>query len=244
MTMFDSRNSVRIHAVLSTDRPKVSYLVVFAFSSLMLQRLPVDATDPPDPFNGKSFSAWTTIDGKPVPEGWEIVDGILHLKKDEKRTGHIVTANEYGDFTLSFDWKISPGGNSGLKYRVRSYGERVIGCEYQIYDDSGAKQVQPRNSAGALYDLYEPSSDKKLKPAGEWNQAKIVVRGNRIEHWLNGQQIVTATIGDSEWQKRLSESKFSECPDFSQQPKGKLMLTDHGSEVWYRNFVFEQQSSK
>ncbi len=232
--------------MLSTVRPSVAYVSVFVLGvfSLTLQCLLIEAADPPNPFDGKSFSNWTTIDGRPVPEGWEIVDGILHLKKDEKRTGHIVTASEYGDFTLSFDWKIAPGGNSGLKYRVRSYGERVIGCEYQIYDDSGAKPVQPRNSAGSLYDLYEPNTDKKLEPAGEWNHAKIVVQGNRIEHWLNGQRIVTATVGDSEWQKRLSESKFSECPEFSAHPKGKLMLTDHGSEVWYRKFVFEQQSSK
>ena len=211
----------------------------------MLWRMPVEAADPPDPFDGKSLAAWTTIDGKPAHEGWEVLDGMIHLKKDGKGSGHIVTANEYGDFSLSFDWKIALGGNSGLKYRVRSYGERVLGLEYQIYDD-GKQQVPPRNSAGALYDLYEPSSAKQLKPVGEWNQAKISVQGNRIEHWLNGQRIVTATVGDSEWQKRISESKFSEYAEFSQQPTGKLMLTDHGSEVWYRNFLFEQkqQSSK
>ena len=166
---------------------------------------------------------------------------MIHLKKEGKGSGHILTANEFGDFTLAFEWKIATGGNSGLKYRVRSYGNKLLGCEYQIYDDEGKKKMQPRNSAGSLYDLYEPNSAKQLKPAGEWNQAKIVVRGNRIEHWLNGLQVVTATIGDAEWQKRISESKFSEYAEFSQQPRGKLMLTDHGSEVWYRNFAFEPQ---
>ena len=212
-------------------------LVLAALSAAMQIRTVLAA----DPFDGKSLSAWTTIDGKPVTAGWEVLDGMIHLKKDGKGSGHILTANEFGDFTLAFEWKIAKGGNSGLKYRVRSYGNKVLGCEYQVYDDEGPKKMQPRNSAGSLYDLYEPNSAKQLKRAGEWNQAKIVVRGNRIEHWLNGQQVVTAMVGDAEWKKRVSESKFSEYAEFSQQPRGKLMLTDHGSEVWYRNFVFEPQ---
>ena len=92
---------------------------------------------------------------------------------------------------------------------------------------------------GSLYDLYEPQSDKQLNPAGEWNHAKIVVQGKRVEHWLNGKQIVAATIGDEEWKKRVEASKFNDVPEFGLNTSGKLMLTDHGSEVWYRNFVFE-----
>ena len=220
---------------IRTTVPYVATLFIGALSSTLSSFSVVAA----DPFDGKSLSAWTTIDGKPVTAGWEVVDGMIHLKKDGKGSGHILTAKEFGDFTLAFEWKIAKGGNSGLKYRVRSYGNKLLGCEYQVYDDEGKKKMQPRNSAGSLYDLYEPNSAKQLKPAGEWNQAKIVVRGNRIEHWLNGLQVVTATVGDAEWQKRISESKFSEYAEFSQQPRGKLMLTDHGSEVWYRNFAFE-----
>ncbi len=229
-------------------RPTVSFcwrrtaffvaLLVMDFVSTTLGGA-VQANDPPNPFDGKSLAAWTNIDGKPPGEGWEVIDGMIHLKKEGKGSGHIITVNEFGDFTFAFEWKIAPGGNSGVKYRVRSYGNKVLGCEYQIYDDEGKKKMLPRNSAGALYDLYEPNSSKQLKPAGEWNLAKIVVRDNRIEHWLNGQQVVAATVGDSEWKKRISESKFSEYEDFSQKPRGKLMLTDHGSEVWYRNFSFE-----
>jgi hypothetical protein len=77
------------------------------------------------------------------------------------------------------------------------------------------------------------------RPAGEYNEARIVVQGNRIEHWLNGQRVVNATVGDEEWQRRIAASKFSDVPDFARNPRGKIMLTDHGSEVWYRNFVFE-----
>ncbi len=228
--------------VFSSFRPMIVRVAAVVFGVLwsMLSCLSVEAADSLNPFDGKSLSAWTMIDGKPVTSGWEVVDGMIHLRKDGKGSGHIITANEFGDFALAFEWKIAPGGNSGLKYRVRSYGNKLLGCEYQIYDDEGKKKMLPKNSAGALYDLYEPNSTKQLKPAGDWNHAKIVVRGNQIEHWLNEKQVVHATVGDSEWKKRISESKFSEYPEFSQQPRGKLMLTDHGSEVWYRNFVFEQ----
>lgn len=194
----------------------------------------------PSPFDGKTLDGWTTQDGKPVTQGWEIVDGAIHLKKDGRRAGNIVTAQEFGDFDLSFEWKIAERGNSGLKYRVRTYGNKVLGCEYQIYDDEGRK-VSPKNSAGALYDLYEPNEAKQLKPPGEYNTARIVVRGDHIEHWLNGQLIVSATVGDDQWQRRIAASKFNDVPDFARNPRGRLMLTDHGSEVWYRNFVFHAQ---
>ena len=222
--------------MIRTPRPFPS-LLSFAVLPLFSAMAYVD--DSVNPFDGKSLSGWTTIDGSPAPKGWEVLDGVIHLNKSEQRTGHIVTAREFGDFVLSFEWKIAPGGNSGIKYRVRAYGERVIGCEYQIYDDASEKKVEPKNSSGALYDLYEPNAAKKLNPAGQWNRAKIVVQGNHIEHWLNGEKVVDAMVGDNEWKKRLAESKFNEHEDFSRQPKGKLMLTDHGSEVWYRNFVFE-----
>jgi hypothetical protein len=190
------------------------------------------------PFNGHSFDGWTMQDGRPVGGEWNIEDGTIHLKREKGRSGHIVTVKEYGDFTLEFEFKIAKGGNSGIKYRVRSFGNRVLGCEYQIYDDEGAKKVAAKYSTGSLYDVYEPNERKKLRPAGEWNKAKIVVQGNRIEHWLNDELIVVATVGDAEWKKRIAESKFNDAVGFGENTLGKLMLTDHGSEVWYRNFVF------
>lgn len=192
-----------------------------------------------DPFDGRSLAGWTTLDGKPVADGWELVDGVIHRKPGGK-AGHIVTVDEFGDFSLSFEFKIAPGGNSGLKYRVRSYGGKVLGCEYQIYDDQGArKQVAGKNSCGSLYDLYEPNDQKQLRTAGQYNQARIVVEGDRIEHWLNGKKIVSATVGDAQWERRVAASKFADVADFARNPRGRIMLTDHGSEVWYRNFRFE-----
>jgi len=190
-------------------------------------------------FDNRSLDGWTTTSGKPVESGWVVVDGEFHLKKDGRRAGHIMTTGEFGDFSFAFEWKIAPGGNSGIKYLVRDYGGKLLGCEFQIYDDDGKRKPMPNKSAGALYDLYEPNSSKNLNPAGQWNRGKIVLRGNQIEHWLNERQIVSATIGDEEWTKRIGQSKFKDVTDFSRSPRGKLMLTDHGSEVWYRNMVFE-----
>jgi hypothetical protein len=192
-------------------------------------------------FDGKTFHGWTMLDGKPVKGGWEVVDGMIHLKSSNKSTGHIVTEREYGDLDLSFEWKISPGGNSGLKYRVRQYDGDTQGCEYQIIDDAKyRKHVTPRTSAGALYGIFEPTQEKHLNPPGQFNSARIVIRGNHVEHWLNGRVIVSATIGSKEWMSRVAESKFSGVKDFALNPRGKLMLTDHGDEVWYRNFNIHQ----
>lgn len=188
----------------------------------------------PPLFDGKTLDNWTTLDGKPITTGWEVVDGVIHLNKEQGRAGHIITKHEYGDFELSFDWKIATGGNSGVKYRVQKYGNKTLGCEYQIYDDAGARKLKPRNSAGSLYDLYEPNEHKQLNATGEFNSTRIVVQGDRIEHWLNGKQILAATVGSPDWDERIAASKFSEEKNFGENRFGKIMLTDHGSEVWYR----------
>ncbi|MBA4019040.1 MAG: DUF1080 domain-containing protein [Pirellula sp.] len=213
-----------------------------AFSALLcLTVTSLDAADPSvNPFNNSNLAGWTTTAGKPAPAGWEVVDGVIHLKPGKSQGGNIVTAHDYGDFSLSFDWKIAPKGNSGIKYRVRDYNGKVLGLEYQMYDDNATKKPGPaKGSTGSLYDLYEPNSAKQVNPPGEWNTGRIVVRNNRIEHWLNGKLVVTAYVGSSEWNKRVAESKFGDVPNFAQNSVGKLMLTDHGSEVWIRNARFE-----
>ena len=191
-------------------------------------------------FDGTSLAGWTMLDGSPVSDGWEVVDGAIHLKSSRnQRVGHIVTDRDFGDFDLSFEWKIAPRGNSGLKYRVRDYGDGVRGCEYQIFDDAHYRlPATSRGSTGAIYDLYEPNEQKRLKPAGEFNAARIVARGNHLEHWLNGKLIVSAEIGSPEWNQRVAESKFNDVKDFVKNRRDKIMLTDHGSEAWYRNFEF------
>lgn len=197
------------------------------------------------PFDGTSLAGWTTQSGDPVTHGWEIVDGVIHLKKEDQRAGNILTAVDYGDFDLSFEFKIAPGGNSGIKYRVRSFGGRILGCEYQILDDWGLSHKRPtKGTTGSLYDVYEPAGNELLmRPQGEFNTARIVVRGSHIQHWLNGQLIVSACVGGPEWNHRIANSKFSDVEGFGHNRLGKIMLTDHGSEVWYKNFRMQSIDS-
>jgi len=218
----------------------VAVCLILALFTVVTTAADRPSAEPAPPFNGTSLDNWTTLDGQPVTCGWEVVDGMIHLTETKERSGHILTRDEYGDFELSFEWKIAPGGNSGLKYRVCRYGGKVLGCEYQIFDDekNAKSRPRPKGSAGALYDLYEPNESKQLKPAGEFNTACIVVQGDRIEHWLNGQLIVSATVGDNQWNRAVAESKFADVKDFARNGTGRIMLTDHGSEVWYRNIQF------
>jgi len=181
-------------------------------------------------FDGKTLNGWVMENGKPVTSGWVVEDGCIHR---QSRAGNIFYQQETGDFDLSFEWKIEAGGNNGLKYRVRKYEGRVLGCEYQILGET--KRSLSRGSTGSLYVLYEPNENKNPNPPGEWNSARIVAHGQHIEHWLNGQKIVTADLATQEWRKRLSQSKFSPYKDFARNTRGRLMLTEHGSKVWYRN---------
>ncbi|MEK6237600.1 MAG: DUF1080 domain-containing protein, partial [Planctomycetales bacterium] len=108
-------------------------------------------------FDGESLQGWTSLDGKPIKKGWIVEDGVLFRKE---RGGPIVFDGEFRDFELTFEWKIAPKGNSGLKYRVRKYGKKVLGCEFQLLDDGNRNRG--KGSAGALYALYEPGEAKKL----------------------------------------------------------------------------------
>jgi hypothetical protein len=217
--------------------------ISIAFSVLVLASFLRGQDELPDAFLGNSLAGWTTLDGGEVVRGWEASDGEIRLNRSLGKGGHIVTAAEIGDFDLSFEWKIAARGNSGLKYRVAKYGNQTLGLEYQICDEPEGRAIG-RKSAGALYDLYEPAAQRLLKPAGEWNAARIVVDGNRIEHWLNGERIVAATVGDEQWQKRIAESKFAEEKEFGKNRRGRIMLTDHGSDVAYRSFVFRPLKDK
>lgn len=221
---------------------QTSFLLI-SFPTLVVMAVTSSAASGDDTellFNGRSLDNWTTQNGNPITRGWEIVDGMIHLKPTQPRAGHIVSKREFGDFRLSFQWKISAGGNSGLKYRVRDYGGKTRGCEYQIIDEDGYhKLVQPRNSSGSLYDLVAPNSNKKLLPLDQFNSSMICVENNQVTHWLNGQEILSIRIGSPDWQQRVAKSKFSDIADFAILPRGKIMLTDHNGETWFRNFKFK-----
>lgn len=199
-----------------------------------------------DLFDGKTLAGWTTADGKPVTKGWAVEEGMLVRAN---RGGAIFSKEEFGDFDLRFEWKIAPRGNSGVKYRLAFYKEGVrghpgwLGCEYQVFDDAGRK-TNPITSAGSLYGLVAPNDQKKLKPTGQFNTSRIVARGTKIEHWLNGKKIVEATIGSDDWKQRIVNSKFGAVDSFFQNPKGRIQLQDHGSRVWFRSITIRDLSEK
>jgi hypothetical protein len=191
-------------------------------------------------FDGQGFAGWQMQNGDPVRGGWEVVDGMIHLSTDQGHSGNIITTAEFGDFILDFEWKIEAGGNNGLKYRVRQFGEQWLGYEYQILDDESHENLPAKGSTASLYDIHAPRPDKYLHPPGEFNSSRIVVCGNRLEHWLNGQQVLVAWVGSSQWQQQMAASKFSDVEGFGLNRYGRIMLTDHGSEVWYRNIHMTQ----
>ena len=211
-------------------------VMLSVFSQAALAKSP---QQPIQLFDGKSFKGWTSADGKPVTSNWSVEDGMLALKDIG---GSIFTEDEYGDFDLSFQWKLAAKGNSGVKYRVNHYEKGIhkspgwLGVEYQIFDDPSPKPTT-RYSSGALYDLYPPSAEHLLRPAGEFNDSRIVVQGSKIEHWLNGVKVVSADMSSDDWKKRLATSKYHVVKDFMKKPKGHIELQDHRSRVWFKNIV-------
>lgn len=150
--------------------------------------------------------------------------------------GDLVSLPSLENFELDFEWKIAPGGNSGVFYRVNpDLGPAYeSGPEYQILDNKGHPDGRnPLTSAGSAYGLYAPSQDAS-KPAGEWNSGKIVVDGSHVEHWLNGVKILEFTMGSEEWAARVAASKFAAWPGFGVQKSGHIVLQDHGAEVAFR----------
>jgi len=171
--------------------------------------------------------------------GWTVKDGVLSLSKaPEVRTkgGSLTTIKHYQNFELKFEFKISEGGNSGIKYRSLDN----LGMEYQILDDVSAKDNKnPKNSAASLYQLVPAPKTKKLKPAGEWNSGRIVANGNQLEHWLNGKKVVSIEFGSEQWVELFKKSKYKIYPDFAKQG-GEILLQDHGDDVSFRNLMIRE----
>jgi hypothetical protein len=191
--------------------------------------------------DGKTLSGWVRADGSPVPaeSGWKVVEGrILHRSA---KAGDIFTEKEYGDFELSWDWKISAGGNSGIKYRMTTYGKALLGPEYQMLDDDKHPDGKiPTHRSGCIYDFFTAAPDRELKPAGEWNTSKIVAKGGKFEHWLNGKLVCSADTSTDAWKQALAKSKFKKQTNWALNPKGKIMLQDHGNEVWFKNLTIKE----
>jgi hypothetical protein len=186
---------------------------------------------------------WQGYKTESWPQGWEVADGVLSRTEGGD---DLMSTKAYNDFEFRFEWKISPGGNSGVMYHV-SPGDDApyfTGPEYQILDNAGhVDGGDKRMSAGSLYALYASERDV-TKPVGEWNTARIVVRGNHVEHWLNGHKVVDCRVGSDDWKDRVAASKFVDWPKFAQNHEGTIALQDHDAPVWFRKLRIRELAEK
>ncbi|TWT47243.1 family 16 glycoside hydrolase [Botrimarina hoheduenensis] len=193
--------------------------------------------------DGSSLDAWRGYQRTDLPAAWKINEaGELAFTPGESG-GDLVTKQEFGDFELEFEWRVAPGSNSGVLYGASEDKPHVYetGMEYQVLDDAGFGDAEPRHQAGALYGLY-PRKIDATKPADQWNTARIVVEGTRIEHWLNGELVVEAERGSTTWKERIAASKFAAWDRFAANERGRIALQDHGGAVWYRNVRIRERS--
>jgi hypothetical protein len=226
-------------------------------------------------FDGRTLSGWRGIGYSGVPAGhWTVEDGAIKkiasakvpAGADGRRTpgGDLMTEATFGNFELAWDWKMTPVGNSGMKYNVSeelstgqpsnvlrpatgSPGEShsAIGFEYQMIDDDRHSDGKlPTHRSGALYDLITPSANKRLMPIGEWNHSMIVFNGTHGEHWLNGVKVVEYELGSARLDSALAASKFRTMSWYAQRRTGHVVLQDHGDEVWFRNIKLRELAGR
>jgi hypothetical protein len=212
-------------------------------------------------FDGRTLAAWRGLGYDTVPTAhWVVVDGAIKKiasgnvpRVTDGRPlmgGDLMTVDSFADFELSFEWKTTPGANSGVKYNVSEAmsmaqggagtqggpSHSALGFEYQVLDDDRHEDAKlPSHRAGALYDLIAPNERKQLRPVGEWNRSRIVVRGNHGEHWLNGAKVVEFDLGTARMDSLLAASKYKTFPGFGEKHRGHIVLQDHGDEVYFRD---------
>ncbi len=197
-------------------------------------------------FDGRTTTGWRGFqkDDLTIDEGWYAHQGMLVAQGIGcDLTGDIVTRREFENFILEADWRISEGGNSGIFYLVGENGypaAYVTGPEYQILDDKGYPvELDPTWYTAANYDMHAPV-DPPVKPAGEWNTARIVVDNGHVEHWLNGEKVVEYELWSDEWEELVEDSKWAEYPNYGRYRRGHIGLQDHGDQVWFRNIKIRE----
>ena len=186
-------------------------------------------------FDGTSLQNWKGYQTDAVPAGWKIENGTL--TKDAP-VADIVSKDEFGDFELELEWKISDAGNAGIFYRGTEEYDHIYWSapEYQLLDDIKAADNKTRlTCAGAAYALY-PSPPGHLKAVGDWNTTRIVARGPHIEHWLNGVKLLEYELGSPDWQAKVKASKFNDYPNYGRATRGRIaMQGDHAGTLAFRN---------
>lgn len=205
-------------------------------------------------FNGKNGQGWHLANGKPFPnKGWTVKDGLLTIQASEGKEsaafGDIVTDKEYSAFDLVFDFRLTPGANSGVKYFVtldeKTTGS-AIGLEYQVLDDErhpDAKLGKDGNrTLSSLYDLIKGQKPASaIRPIGEWNTGRVIVYpNNHVEHYLNGVKVLEYERGSAAFKTLVAGSKYAKWPNFGEAKQGHILLQDHGNEVSYKNIKIKE----
>jgi hypothetical protein len=191
-------------------------------------------------FDGRTLDGWRGYK-KPDASGlrWKVADGMLTLPAETAagtRAGDVVSKDTFEQFELAFDWRIAPAGNSGVKYFILEDQNSAIGHEYQLIDDAhhADAKIGPHRQTAAFYDVL-PAADRPVKPAGEWNSTRIVVRGQSVEHWLNGMKVLQYELNSPAVNAAIEKSKFKGIERFGKRQNGHILLQDHGNQVWFRN---------
>lgn len=202
-------------------------------------------------FDGESAEGWRAYngeDGEGLPEGWVIEGGTLKsLGEGGDIGGDIVYGEEeFDQFELYLEWKISPEGNSGVFYHViedEKYDSPYFAApEYQIIDQEGFPQkLEPWQSIGADYGMYDPEyNENDLKEVGEWNSTRIRFTEDQVTYWLNDTKTVEFEPWSEDWNRRKSEGKWKDFPDYGKAKSGLIGLQDHGSFTWFRNIKIKK----
>jgi hypothetical protein len=190
-------------------------------------------------FDGRSLEGWRGYK-KPDANGlrWKVEDGSMTLPSATApgtRSGDIVSKDTFEQFELVLDWRVAPGGNSGVKYFILEDLNSAIGHEYQLIDDAqhADAKVGAHRQTAALYDVL-PAADRPIKAGGEWNTTRIVVRGQTAEHWLNGKKVLQYELGSPMLKAAIQKSKFKDVARFGTRQNGHILLQDHNDQVWFR----------
>ena len=188
-----------------------------------------------DLFDGKTLNGWRGYESKPAPDGWKVVNGTLTKSGS---TEDLVSVDTFANFELSLDWKLSAGGNAGIFYRGTEEYDHIYWSapEYQLLDDANAPDGKNRlTSAAAAYGLYAPPAGV-VKPAGEWNSARILVNGAHVEHWLNGKKVVEYELWSPDWEAKVKASKFYKYRFYGLAKSGHIAFQgDHTGSLSFRN---------
>lgn len=194
-------------------------------------------------FDGKTLTGWRSF-GKPTPpaSGWKIENGILtHMKAG--KGGDIITEQKFNNFELSWEWSMPPKSNNGVKYFITEERGSAIGHEYQMLDDDLVKG-DIYSSCASFYLVVPPKADKKLQPWGKWNLSRVIVQGNHVEHWLNGEKVLQYECGDPSLMAQIAKTKFKDVKGFGTHIPGHILLTSHNDEASFRNIKIRELPAK